>query len=62
MTDAERIEAALDIALDGQIDGSHHKTWVIDQIVRALTGDNYEAWVTEYEENGEYEWDRGIAP
>ena len=36
---SKRIKAALEYALKyGQIDGAHHKTWVIDQIVRALTG------------------------
>lgn len=34
-----RIKRALDYALRfGGIDGSHHKTWVLDQMVRALTG------------------------
>lgn len=33
------ITKALQIAFqDSQIDGAHHKTWVIDQMVRALTG------------------------
>lgn len=33
------IAKALQIAFqDSQIDGAHHKTWVIDQMVRALTG------------------------
>lgn len=35
----ERIKKALDIAISyGGIDGAHHKDWVIDQMVRALTG------------------------
>lgn len=35
----ERITKALDYAGQyGQIDGAHHKAWVIDQVVRALTG------------------------
>jgi len=35
----ERIEKALDYAIHyGGIDGDHHKAWVIDQMVRALTG------------------------
>lgn len=35
----ERIAVALDTAVQyGGIDGAHHKTWVIDQMVRALTG------------------------
>ncbi len=34
----ERIEKALRIAVRfGGIDGDHHKAWVIDQMVRALT-------------------------
>ncbi len=39
MAEAERIERALGYAHRfGQIDGDHHKAWVIDQMVRALTG------------------------
>lgn len=37
MTDKEKIKKALDIAEDGSIDGGHHKMWVIDQMIRALT-------------------------
>ncbi len=64
---AQMNNAALDIALRyGQIDGGHHKMWVIDQMVRALTGNSYEAWVAEAcdGEDGPdtYEWDEGIAP
>ena len=64
----ERIEKALKIAWEfGQIDGSHHKMWVIDQIVRVLCGgqEEYNKWVEAYEtSDGEdyYEWDTGIAP
>jgi hypothetical protein len=32
------IAKALEVAKDGQIDGDHHKLWVIDQMVRVLTG------------------------
>lgn len=67
---AERISQALDIAFSfGQSDGSHHKAWVIDRMVRALLTDtadgndsDYRASIKEYEQGGEYEWDRGIAP
>lgn len=39
MTSQERIDAALAIAAEsGGTDGGHHKMWVIDQMVRALTG------------------------
>ena len=48
------------------IGGDHHKQWVLDQIVRELTGDNYNKWVADYEagEDGPktYHWDTGIAP
>lgn len=65
----ERIEMALEIAWRyGQIDGAHHKAWVIDQMVRALceNEERYKNWVEAYEaplKYGEYyEWDVGIAP
>lgn len=34
----ERIVKALGFAGNGVYDGAHHKNWVIDQMVRALTG------------------------
>lgn len=38
-TETQRITKALAIAANlGPIDGDHHKAWVIDQMVRALTG------------------------
>ena len=64
----KQIEKVLEIAFQyGQIDGDHHKTWVIDQIVRILTGEKYNEFVKEYEtdeETGEKEWtwENGIAP
>lgn len=64
----ERIKKALKIAWSyGQIDGNHHKTWVIDQMVRALCGSDkeYSDWIKSYETpDGEdyWEWDTGIAP
>lgn len=37
MSPEERIKVAMNIAYhNGTIDGSHHKMWVIDQMVRAL--------------------------
>lgn len=61
----QKIKQALTIAGDGSIDGSHHKMWVIDQMVRALATD-YAAWVKN-KKSGEdgpdtYTWDEGIAP
>lgn len=65
MNDKERIEKALEFAFQyGQIDGSHHRVWAIDQIVRILS-DNYPKFISDYEtdeDGNEYEWDCGIAP
>lgn len=67
----ERIQNALNIAWScGQIDGSNHKMWVIDQMVRALCGneESYKKWVAAYEipvnykEDDYYSWDTGTAP
>lgn len=65
----ENIEKALDIAWRyAQIDGDHHKMWVIDQMVRVLCGNNeeYGKWIAAYEaplDDGDYYiWDKGIAP
>lgn len=62
-------ENALGIAFKyGNIDGAHHKQWVIDHMVRALleTDEAYSAWVAEHNvgEDGpdSYEWEEGIAP
>lgn len=67
LSEAQVIAAALRVALRyGGVDGEHHKAWVIDQMVRKLTGVKYEGWVRAAC-NGEdgpdtYEWDVGIAP
>lgn len=67
-----RIKKALDIAFNyGQVEGAHHKAWVIDQIVRALTGcamestgedsKEYAKFIREYcGDDTEYEWDTGL--
>lgn len=64
-----RIAVALDMAERyGGFDGAHHKTWVIDQMVRALTGCpvtvvNFENGNTfqSLGESEEYrEWVRGV--
>lgn len=70
--DQIKIDEALDLITQyGGIDGSHHKQWVLDQVVRVLTGsdDAYNAWCEAYRgewnevnEEYEYEWDVGIAP
>ena len=67
MKEKERIESALQIAWScAQIDGEHHKMWVIDQMVRALCGitEKYVDWVKTYEspitDEEYYIWDTGI--
>lgn len=78
MTAAERIVAALEVAASyGGIAGDHHKMWVIDQMVRALTGcpivgDSYGEsplyvrFVLLYNDGEDgpetYAWEEGIAP
>lgn len=50
----------------GTIDGDHHKQWVIDQIARKLTGDNYELFRAGFVEKDEDElydaWEEGCPP
>lgn len=50
----------------GGIDGDHHRAWLVDQMVRALTGDSYHKWVADFRYGGDgpntYEWPTGIAP
>lgn len=70
----DRIVGALRFALAyGQIDGDHHKAWVIDQIVRVLSDDAYFALIERWENNDEPNgglachggwggWTDGIAP
>lgn len=63
----DAVEAAIDLAVQsGGIDGTHHKAWVIDQMIRLLAGDRYETIVADARagEDGPetYDWDVGIAP
>lgn len=46
----------------GNIDGAHHKMWVIDQILKILlTPDEYKKFIADREADG-YDWDDGCAP
>lgn len=58
------VREALKIARDvGQVDGAHHKQWVIDQMVQSLTGDQYDSFVQIYEMLcGPGSWDIGTPP
>ncbi len=67
LSDKEKIEEAISMAVQyGGIDGSHHKDWVIDQMVRILAGNQYSQIVKEacHGEDGAdtYTWEVGIAP
>ena len=62
-----RVSAALAIAQRyGGIDGTHHKEWVIDQMVRCMTGEFYDVWVACQKRGKDgantYPWPTGIAP
>lgn len=52
----------------GSIDGAHHKQWVLDQVVRALTvtEEEYKKWIKKHNKGADgpdtYSWDEGIAP
>ena len=68
LKEAREKQISIGLVLDlawryGQIDGAHHKMWVIDQMVRALCGseEEYKKWVSKYTDD-DYDWDCGIAP
>ncbi len=59
-------EALKIISNYGGNDGSHHKQWVLDQVVRELAGDEYADWVRRHCAGADgpntYEWDEGVPP
>lgn len=61
-----RIVTAVDFILEyGEIDGAHHKQWVLTQVLRTLVDDDEGAWenlLSEYEDLHGTAWDEGIAP
>jgi len=50
----------------GQIEGDHHRAWVLDQVSRELLGNQYHAWVEKMKAGKDgpdsYTYDEGIAP
>lgn len=67
MSQDQKIERALNVIFDfGGVDGAHHKQWVLDQVVRHLTGEKYDEWIREYKDGSDgpdtFDWDEGIAP
>lgn len=69
MTSDEKVQEALDFIMNyGGFEGSDHKMWVIDQLVRLFTDDEkkYNAWVRKVKNGVDgpntYDWDVGIPP
>ncbi len=65
-TDAEKVSIVLRLIQQyGDMDGSHHKQWLLDEIVQVLSHD-YKQWVKDFEDGEDgpktYVWDIGIAP
>ena len=65
----EKIRKAVEVAERfGEYDGEHHKTWVIDQMLRVLLGDRYQIWVADREaeirrdDDPSYKWNVGVSP
>jgi len=53
-----RINEALQLAgRHAGLQGAHHLTWLVDQMVRALAGDGYDNWVEAHPD-----WTTGVAP
>ena len=66
-SETERINDAIELAVKyGQTDGDHHRLWVIDQMLRALAGENYDMLIKNICEGEDgpntYEWVCGVAP
>lgn len=60
---SDRIQEALEILIQyGQVDGAHHKTWVIDQAVRALAGPLYDELIREANAKDDSDWKTGTPP
>lgn len=69
MSDKDILEAMTIIEKYGQIDGSHHKQWCLDQIARCLlrhVGADYNEWVKAMCDGKDgpetYAYDEGCAP
>jgi hypothetical protein len=59
----DRIQAVMDFLWEvGQVEGDHHKAYVIDNVVRLLLAKGYDEWVKHYEDQGQNVWDIGVAP
>lgn len=67
MTEQEKVAKILELIENyAFIDGAHHKQWLLDQIARVATGDNYSEWRKMWlERDGSWitdHWDEGGSP
>ena len=64
--DQRHARAIAFLTFNGNVEGAHHKAWVIDQTLRILAGDLYDECVSVAKDGPEgpdtYRWDEGIAP
>ena len=60
----EKITKAVALGRDyAQNDGSNHKQWIIDQMLRTLLGElGFDNFVDMYEKDSGREWEKGKAP
>lgn len=60
MTEEEILEICKFIVYHGSFDGAYHKQWVLDQTLRMLLKDHYDAFIDEMNGDSKYErWDEG---
>lgn len=65
--DATKTATALTIAFNyGKTCSQHHKAWVIEQMCRALLGNEYKTWIANATHGADgpntYRWDVGMPP
>jgi hypothetical protein len=59
----ERMERASSLVIDSQsANALGKKAWYLDQIFRALNGEDYEIRVQGYKAQGMHNWDEGVQP
>lgn len=64
---SEKENKLIDLGFGGLMtDGSHHKQWYLEEMLKIICGDSYEHKVVEYKsgEDGPetYSWEKGIIP
>lgn len=60
----DKIEKSVEFAMGvAMFDGSHHKQWVIDQMLRILLEKDYDRVIEKYNATQGYrKWDEGVEP